>query len=167
MTPVASAFDTLIQCVADRIRDSGYKRNRQDLRRLVGGNASIMSFQRSDQSTAQAIVLTVNLGIVVGRLLDPQRDGIDGAKVYDAHFRCRLGSLLPIPTDQWWTLTAATDVEALSTTLVDLLLTLAIPTLHQYESDEALINLWKSGRSPGLTEAQRKRYLVELSRAAS
>ena len=43
----------------------------------------------------------------------------------------------------------------------------AVPEISRYVSDEALRDLWLSGRSPGLGEYERLRYLAVLLKAIS
>jgi len=91
--------------------------------------------------------------------------GLQKADVTDAHLRLRLGWLLPDPGDKWWELTLETDVGLLAKELAELLVTKAIPYLEGFLSTDVLIELWESGRSPGLTDVQRARFLSGLEKS--
>ena len=69
--------------------------------------------------------------------------------------------------DTWWQLTTSTDCAALARELSVLLLARAVPYLEQYMNTGALIALWESGQSPGLTDVQRSRFLIEIKEKRS
>jgi hypothetical protein len=132
------------------------------LRAVADGNAEVIEFQKSDKSSADRALFTVNLGFVCGELLDPERADIRNSSVVDAHLRTRLGLLLDPPNDTWWELTSSTDSASLGSELSRLLIVRALPYLEMYGNKRALVALWESGKSPGLTAVQRSRYLSEL-----
>jgi hypothetical protein len=155
-------LDKLIAKVAGLLVGRGFKRRGRVLKKVVDGNAAIVQFQRSVNSSARQIIFTINLGIVCGVLLDPERVDISTSGIPDAHLSIRLGRLLEVPSDKWWTLSDTTDLDSLTQKLSDAILARAIPYLERYLSAEALIALWESGVSPGLTAGQCSRFLSEL-----
>jgi hypothetical protein len=158
-------FEGVISRIADCLRPQGFVRQRKVLRAIADGNASIIDLQRSDRSSIQKIIFTINVGVVCGDLLDAERTTIKKAMIEDAHLRSRLGGLLEPAQDSWWEIDATTDDESLASELSQLLVRRAIPYLEQYKHTRALVALWESGQSPGLTAVQRSRYLSELKAA--
>jgi hypothetical protein len=155
-------LDGLVAQIATHLKPQGFLHHGKVLRSIDNGNAAIVEFQRSDRSSSQKIIFTVNLGVVCGDLLDPERAKIEKSTIEDAQLRMRLGGLLEPPLDAWWEIDAQTDDRALATELSQLIVRRAIPYLDQYKYTPALISLWETGKSPGLTAVQRSRYLSEL-----
>lgn len=153
---------SLIKEISVMLEPEGFIRRQRSLRAAAGGNVAIINFQKSDKSSNQRLLFTVNLGIVCGALLDPQRTEIARADIIDAHLRTRLGMLFENPADQWWELSASTDVRSLSDELSRSISQTAVPYLKRYFETGALVELWKSGASPGLTVVQRSRFLSQL-----
>lgn len=155
-------FEAVISEIADQLKPHEFIRQGKSLRAIDDGNASIVEFQRSDRSSIQKIIFTVNAGVVCGKLLDAERTTIKKSAIEDAHLRTRLGALSEPAQDTWWEIDVTTDDRSLATELSQLLVKRVLPYLRQYMHNEALIALWESGKSPGLTAVQRSRYLSEL-----
>jgi hypothetical protein len=127
------------------------------------GNLLVVGLQKSQKSSRQSISCTVNLGVASGRLLrffSVQR--VPGKPPSECHWTERLGLLLPGPADRWWTLETRTDPSPVLQELEESVLSSGLPALEQVHHDEALKALWMSGRSPGLTNLQRLKYLSVL-----
>lgn len=152
----------VISKIADELQPLGFERHGTMLKSVEDGNALLLDFQRSDTSTKERILFTINLGVVCGDLLDRERTSISKATILNAHLRTRLGALLDPPGEIWWAIDASTDNESLATELVHLLVRRAVPYLFQYKQTQALIALWETGKSPGLTASQRTQFLSEL-----
>jgi hypothetical protein len=167
MMEVARAgLDTILTHViknaAEEVKGLGFQRQRLTLRLLREGNAGLVEFQRSQSNTDRTLRFTINLAVVCGLLLEPRQPILEKAGSANAHLRERLGFLLPEHGDKWWEITAATDWNDLSAEVSNLIHTKAAPYVMGYLRTDALIELWKSGSSPGLTAGQRERYLRQL-----
>jgi len=129
-------------------------------------NWELLQFQRSWSNTADATRFTINCGIVSFRLARFVLGSVPKMPTpeYNWHYSQRLGFLMPGGQDTWWTLDASTAVDSLGSELSGLIVDLAIPTLDTHVSDEALRDLWLSGRSPGLTDVHRLMYVSVLLR---
>jgi hypothetical protein len=155
-------LEKLVSAIATFLKPEGFERRGKVLRALSDDIAKVVEFQKSDESTAQRILFTVNLGIVCGQLLDPERVKLRNSKSIDAHLRTRLGMLLSTPKDMWWELTPSADWEAVARELSQLLVARGLPYLNEYGSVRDLVALWESGKSPGLTATQRAWFLSQL-----
>jgi hypothetical protein len=161
-------FDDILKATAGILKPLGYRRERAIFRRVDQGVCELVDFQRSGtRSSGERIVFTVNLGVVCGDLLGSGPSGLQKAHITDAHLRRRIGSFLPDPQDKWWEVTVATDRGALIHELQEPLLKRAVPYIEHFLSPNALIALWESGESPGLTELQRVQFLLRLKEAES
>lgn len=158
-------YDRIVTSCAENLRSVGYVRRGSSLRKVAGGNVAIVEFQKSSKSNADAIVFTINLGIVCGQLLESSEPSLKGVGIVDAHVRQRIGMLLPDQPDKWWTIDPNTNANSLIEEISGLIEREAASYLDSYLDDDALVALWESGQSPGLTETQRLRYLTMLTSA--
>jgi hypothetical protein len=166
----AASFSTLVGRIAHILGDGFRRRGPQLYRHEARGHWAIVEFQKSRQSTSEITIFTVNVGIASDLLLDffssiRRTERVPFASEW--HWRQRLGALLPTAQDVWWSLTAGEQVEQLATELSGLLTDFALPPLNKYVDDRALIELWLTGQSPGLTDLQRLRNLAVLLHSTS
>jgi hypothetical protein len=109
---------------------------------------------------------TSNLGIFSERIGEPcWASGSRPPAEPGCHFRERIGYLLPQRQDHWWTLNRTTDLDALGDEIEGHVVRLAVPEIDRYISDEGLRDLWLTGRSPGLGDGERLRFLAILLNA--
>ncbi len=155
-------FDHVIEVVGERLQPLGFARRGPILRIVGKDTCGIVEFQCSTKSTRDRLLFTVNLGVVCGDLLDTGPSGLKKARIIDAHVRQRIGRLLSDHPDKWWEITASTDPDALAQEMSDLIVKEAVPYIQRYLSIEAIISLWGSGQSPGLTRKQRLDCLAAL-----
>ena len=153
-------FEQILAGVAEKLCNYGFVRRGPVFRLVSQGNCAIIELQRSDKSTNERVIFTINLGIACGKLLESGPAGAAKARIIDAHLRQRIGMLLPTRPDKWWD--AVADPEPVIKEIVELLTTIGIPHLEGFLTTEALISLWESGQSPGLTAVQRDRNLAKL-----
>jgi hypothetical protein len=146
----------------ERLRALGFAGRGAVLRIMGQDTCGVVQFQRSVTNTRDKLRLTVNLGVVCGDLLDTGPAGLKKVRVWEAHVQERLGMLLPERFDKRWAITAATDRDALAQEISDLIVRVAVPYILRYLSVDSIISLWKSGRSPGLTDKQRINLLAAL-----
>ena len=160
-------FEEIVNRVADFLRQRGFTRRGNTFFRVQAGNWELIELQKSQKTRADAVVFTVNVGVVSGRLArffsiplksnEPPHDS-------EWHWRQRLGFLLPEGRDKWWTLDQRVGLEQVSRE-IEGALALALPEIEKHLQDEALRDLWLTGRSPGLTEVQRLKNLAVLVKA--
>jgi len=154
-------FRRVVDAAGSKLIPAGFLKQGKSFRRTTDLNACIVEFQRSAVNNASLIRFTLNLGIVSARLLhawDPDRD-LKKVAAAEAHLRERIGFLRDPPIDHWWSLEPGTDETAVAAEVATLLVDAALPFFGQYGTDQSLLALWRTGRSPGLTEVQRERFL--------
>lgn len=160
-------FEELLKATGESLKPLGFVQRGSVFRLLAHGNCGIIEFQRSDKTTDEKLVFTVNLGVVCGELLGDGLSGLQKARIIDAHLRQRIGMLLPDRPDKWWELTASMDRVSLVKEVVELLEKKGAPYVEGHLATKALLALWESGQSPGLTAFQRTRFLSRLREAHS
>lgn len=157
-------FKVLLKGIADLLKPRGFSKRGMSFRRMSSGNVALIAAQRSQFSTAGSTRFTFNAAIICERLLRDEGPTISKAGLMHAHLSQRIGEFLNEPTDKWWELDDASDPSVVLTDLAPLV-ELAASFLVEYTEDAKLIDLWESGRSPGLTGGQRRRYLQDLKAA--
>lgn len=159
----AEALDNIVTASAKLAEGTGFRRRRLALIKDSGNAVAAIEFQKSQQSTRDETIFTVNL-IVVHRDLDHQSEinsrKSEGAKV---HFCQRIGILLPGRPNKWWSVARGVPEEKMASEISNLIVEKAIPYVTPYLDLNVLVALWKSGQSPGLTEKQRTQYLAQAS----
>jgi hypothetical protein len=160
---IETKFTEVIEALTKVLKPLGYTKRRYTFRRLSNGNSAVIELQRSTDSDKNTIKFTINIGVVCGRLLEDCGPTLIKAGSSSAHLRNRIGYFLPEPHDKWWVLNASTDTSVVNSELSTLLERNVVPYLSQNISDQALVELWETGRSPGLTERQRLQHLRTLT----
>jgi hypothetical protein len=70
---------------------------------------------------------------------------------------------MPGACDRWWAVTTELEASIAASELSEALQTYALAKFDALATSGALVKLWMSGVSPGLTEFQAKRYLKKLN----
>ncbi|HEV8059892.1 MAG TPA: DUF4304 domain-containing protein [Gemmataceae bacterium] len=116
-----------------------------------------VTLQSSTNSNQHSLEITCNLGIWVAQLARSPKPS-----VWDSHWRERIGIFRPQQQDYWWICTSEEIASKAGHEIAAILENEALPAMEALASPAALIALWFSGRSPGLTEQERIEYLVKL-----
>jgi hypothetical protein len=69
---------------------------------------------------------------------------------------------MPQRIDYWWEISSDHDADLATRQIVEAIQTYAVLQFEQLATRDALVALWRAGRSPGLTEFQTKRYLEKI-----
>lgn len=159
---IEETFREVIVRAASHAKSHGFKRQGQTLRKIWGGNAAIIEFQRSRDNTSTSLRFTINIAIVCGLLIDQGYTPIEKTKSYNGHLIQRIGYVLPSKYDTWWEIDEMTRKDNIVSEILGVVLDYAVPFLEKHISNEAMIDLWSSGTSPGITDFQRQNLLDEL-----
>jgi len=145
--------------IAAVLKSCGYRKTGTTFHRALDDVDHLINLQKSASSSSGEIRATVNIGISV-RSLAPIRAGVpDKASLWSAHWRRRLGELMPAATDRWWTATSDDEASAIGQDLAQALVQYGLPVLEKLADAGAVVALWRQGMAPGLTESQRRRLL--------
>jgi hypothetical protein len=161
-TIVEDKFKLVVNATALALKSHGYRRRGLRFTKEFNGNIAIIAFQKSRDNTDYFCKFTVNLAIVCGLLWNGEFRPIDKANDYDGHLQERIGNLMPVGHDFWWTIDKFTDGDDLAVELKNVIESYGVSYLDKYIDVKALFDLWSSGRSPGLTEFTRKNFIDEL-----
>ena len=118
----------------------------------------LVRLQSSVGTTREVLRITCNLAIVLHAL--GSRDNHD---IWDSHWRERIGYFMPETRDHWWVCSTDDTARTAGREMAALLESQALPEMERLASRAAMVALWTSGRSPGLTEYQCAQYLRKLA----
>lgn len=138
----------------------GFRRRGSDFLKPFGSNIGFLGFQVSRTSSALEVSFTVNVGVQIGELVDPNSTA--RLSIESCHVRQRIGDLRPQTGDLWWCLTHGTNVELIATDVVEFVRRHALPLIEAYSDSGQTASAWIDGHAPGLTESERLRFLLKL-----
>jgi hypothetical protein len=150
----------VVEAVAGVLGPVGFRKSGPRFSRPLEDVVHLVSVQSSIRNSASCLRVTINLGVWIPELEDP------GTKpdVWSAHWRERLGFLMPEPSDRWWEARSEIEAAAAGSEIGHALTTFAFPAFDDLRTADALAALWRSGQAPGLTELEARRYLDALGR---
>ncbi len=162
MSPAELKKSILVH-VQSLLRPVGYRTAGSLFSRLSEDVIHLVEIQSSRGNTDLQARFTVNVGVFApaveyADVRDRMRPSIAGA-----HWRWRLGSLSPEKKDLWWSVCTPAEAGAAARDIASRLSLYALPALAAVPNLQALVEVWKSGRCPGLTEYQRTDFLTRLS----
>ena len=163
-----ASLGLVVGALGESLRRRGYAgRKGRWHRRDKSGNVVLVAVQRSGSSTASAIRFTVNVAVVNRTVWEWELEDLADERkpdVWSAHWRER-----PSADDggaRWWTVDESSDAERLTADVVARVVPVCA-TAEQLLDTPHLVDLWQSGRSPGLTAVQRRQYLGALAASSS
>jgi len=164
MTALSNLFGALLKDhIEPLMKDVGFLRRGQCFFREGPESWAIINFQRSSKSDSVRILFTVDLGVASKRVCEFFGIQVGEKKNIDTcQWRQRLGMLTPGGVDHWWSIDTETDIASLGSDLKCIIRDRGIPVIESLSEDAALMGLWMSGVSPGLTRAQRLMNLTAL-----
>lgn len=148
------------------LKPRGFVKSGSTFRQRNSDTICIVSLQSSTSSTAALAKVTVNLGVHVPALQDPQRPEKNPSSS-STHWNQRIGHLMPENNDIWWSIHSIEEAGLVASEIARCVERFGIPALAEVSTVSALQKLWQSGRSPGLTDGQRARHLRELAQAVA
>jgi len=161
MSASVSPKESVLAALREVLKAPGFKKRGAVFHRASMDVVHLVGLQSSASSTIHATKVTVNLAVWCKRLADP---GVEPS-VMTAHWRCRLGELMPLHSDAWWSLPGKGAAALAENEITSALKAYGIPALDALQDCASLLALWDAGRSPGLTKIQALRY-SEILRAS-
>jgi hypothetical protein len=148
----------VLAALSAELRPLGYRKRGMVFLRELADVIHVVALQSSTQSTTASLRVTVNLGVWVPALADEA----EHPGPWTAHWRERLGGVMPDSDDLWWTIDAPDAEPAVSAAMVVALRAYGLPALATLPNAAALLALWQNGRSPGQTAGAATRLAARL-----
>jgi hypothetical protein len=125
------------------------------------GPIALISAQKSQRSTGETVLATINYGVFSLRVAAGMEEPPERPPSVDrAHWRTRVR----FGASEWLTIRSTDDPDRVAAALAEVVLGSIVPDLDRHSTDEELRDEWLSGSSPGLSAMQRLLYLVILLR---
>ena len=143
--------------VAETLCAVGFRKKGSHFTRELADVIHLVSLQSSVSSTSQSLRVTVNLGVWV-----PALEGDVKPDLWSAHWRSRLGHLMPEKRDVWWDVASDDEASRTAFKIVAAVRNFGLPALDALHDRRVLLDLWRTGVSPGLTALQAERLMNRL-----
>jgi len=143
------------------LKPIGFRKKQQCFSAEQGDTVLFIQMQSSTKSTKNVSVVTINLGIF-SRVVAESVGNTRAPNILDAHWRERIGSFLPDGSDKWWEIQSSDEADLCGAEITRILINRVLPQMRSLASTDRLKSLWEEGKSPGLTDYQRKQYLQAL-----
>jgi hypothetical protein len=146
--------------VAPALKVEGFSRRGTTFFLMKYENYGIINFQKSTTSTKERILFTINLGVASRKIYDIF--DFKAEELKPSLLNCQWWTRLAPPWngERWWTIQFITSIDLLERDLLSQIIDIGIPEIKLYLQDDALRDLWLSGKSPSLTNFQRLLYLL-------
>lgn len=162
----ASWSRTIAQPLRELLKPRGFKKTGLTFSRPLDDVDHLIGLQKSMASTADESRVTLNLAVWVRRLATVRAGLVEKPNIWDAHWRLRIGQLMPAHADRWWTITSDDQAILVGSEIAAAVSQYGLPVLGELMDADAVIALWRRGRAPGLTEKQRQQFLEKYERLA-
>jgi hypothetical protein len=159
--PTSPYKDTILAALSEVLCPVGFRKSGAVFKRPVGDVIHLIGLQASQSSTSTCFRSTLNLAIWVPAIAE---EGKKEPDILSAHWRERIGTLMPAKNDHWWSVSSDEEASATCAEIGRALRDCGLPALDTISSSEALTALWRAGRSPGLTSRLAQRYLERLTK---
>lgn len=157
-------YKILMDKTGDFLKAHGFTKKSSTFYVRREGNWGLLNFQKSRESSVEAVYFTINLGVSSTRIrefLDKDKKSRPAA-VDECHWKIRVGFILPDKKDTWWKIDERTRLESIFAEFTAIILNKCISEIMSHISDESLMLNWLGGTSEGLTSLQRYIYLTTL-----
>lgn len=127
------------------LKQKGFKKTGNNYRLFhTGGLSKIINFQRSMWNYGEECRFTINIGLYFQQ--DPN-DPVLQFKEYECNAGYRIAEISKrYEGDHWWTITEATDEQALLDEFVRLMTEDVLPWLDQFETQQDVIRAAQKGQ---------------------
>jgi hypothetical protein len=157
-------FKELIKTLTPLFKQMGFNKNGNNFYLELGENYGIVNFQKSRESTKEAVKFTINFGVysnILGRFQYGYDDSIK-PEVEQCHWEARVGDFMPDNHDYWWKVNISDNLSDIASNVIEAVQSIIVPEINKRLSDEGLINCWMNENYAGTTEIGRFKYLTIL-----
>jgi len=157
---VGSLKEPTLLALRQLLSPRGYRKSSSLFSKQSQDVVHLIEVQGSLKSTATTPMFTVNIGVFAPELIYADVRSTTKPSIPQAHWRTRLGILSPERQDLWWSVTSDLQARSAAQDISARVEHFALPVLERLQNLGSLVALWESGSSPGISEAQRKEFLL-------
>lgn len=158
----ATYKQTILTQLHELLKPMGFRKKAQSFAADKDDTVLFVQLQSSTKSTKDRFVVTVNLGIF-SRTVAERLGDTHAPNILDAHWRERIGRLMPAGTDKWWDIRSQSEADRCAAEITSVMRDKALPLMLSLASTEKLKAYWEHGTKPDLTSHMRQEYLKALS----
>ncbi|RKE52417.1 DUF4304 domain-containing protein [Sphingobacterium detergens] len=156
-------FTELLSLIKIDLKNSGFTKSGTSFVFKYGKNQVILNFQKSNSSSKDEVVFTVNCGIYSDMLnLKVRGESLSKPTTIDCHWQHRIGAFFNEGQDKWWTISNPKQLKEVADDVCADLKGRVVPTLINNCSDEKLKELFLNGKLRGTNEYMRVVYVTSL-----
>jgi hypothetical protein len=160
-SPLISYKNTIAGCVKSLL--PGFRKKGYNFVKYGEHTTWLVHVQRSDRSTPDVLVFTINLGIVLNRLAKVLELDVKKCSVWEAQWRVRIGRIIDVKDDIWWEVRDEDTLKQNCENLEVLFPKYVLPWFEKWGTENAIRDGWANGKAAGLSNYEIKRYLEILS----
>jgi hypothetical protein len=150
----------IIDQLAFTLKPLGFKRKGNIFSHITPDLTYYISLQSSQSSTANQLKITLNTEIFSSKLYKLSDSSLPPE--HTRHYHQRIGRFMDKPNDKWWLIDSEKSAVLASEEINDLVANKVISEFEKLKSTDDLHQMFKDGKSPGLTQGQMKYYLELL-----
>lgn len=157
---MAATIARITKALEPLFRERGFARKGNSFVRKNEHFWLIVNWQKSTDSAPGQTKFTINIGVHDLRLAGLEGETLETPPdVWRCHYRTRLGRLMSENDDKWWTVLNGVSEDSAVVELADAIRAYLLPFFVKFRIPEALLNIWKTGQSPGQTNAMREKFI--------
>ena len=161
MTPAALKQAIVVE-LHQLLRPEGFRKAGSVFSRRSYDVFHLIEVQGSRTNVPGNASFTVNAGVFAPAVVYADIRELTKPSIAASHWRERIGFLGPEQKDLWWTVHNQAEAEQAAAELSQRVLLHALPALAALPNLLSLVELWRSGRSPGVPPKLRDDFLQRL-----
>lgn len=160
-------FKEIITAVNTPLKQMGFIKKSNTFYLEAHKNFGVINFQKSRESTKEAVKFTINFGVYSDLLGQLQYDYNNSVKpeVEQCHWLARVGAFMTGSPDFWWEVKVSDDLNRVVSDVMNIVQNTTMSEINKRLTDEGLINCWMTDSFAGTTEIGRFKYVTTLLKA--
>jgi hypothetical protein len=159
-------FKEIISVSNPPLKQIGFVKKGNSFYLEVNKNFGVINFQKSRESTKEAVKFTINFGVysnVLGQW--EYNNNSIRPEVEQCQWRARIGDFMTGNPDFWWEVKVSDNLKIVTSNVMDIVQNIATPEINKRLSDDGLINSWMNETYAGTTEIGKFIYVTTLLKA--
>ena len=161
MSP-AALKQTIVIELHQLLRPEGFRKSGAVFSRHSADVVHLVEVQGSRTNVSGDASFTVNAGVFAPEVVHADIRAHTKPSIAASHWRERIGFLGPEQKDLWWCVHTQAEAEQAAAELSERVHKHVLPALAALPSLSLLVELWRSGRNPGVPPKLRDDFLQRL-----
>jgi len=153
----------ILQALHGLLKPLGYRKSGNVFSLKTADVIHLIELQSSRYNTSDSCSFTINAAVFAPRAIYPDIRARTKPSVGMAQWRSRIGSLMPTQIDSWWEAHGDVGGLEIANEIAQCTKEFVLPALAGVPNLTTLIELWKSGKCPGVPRAMQQNFLQWIS----